>query len=213
MAYFPMFIELDNQECLIVGGGQVAWRKVRVLKDFGAKVTVIAPEVIPEIRQEAGVNCLLRTCRAEDLEGKELVVAATDDKNENGKIARMCKAQKIPVNAVDQIEECSFIFPSYVRRGDVVAAFSSGGNSPVLTQYLKAKMMREMPQDLGLLNQYMGELREEVKQRVHTEQMRKQAFQEILALGLAKENLPEREEIDIIIQKYAANHSGKTEEA
>lgn len=204
MAYFPMFIELDNQECLIVGGGQVAWRKVRVLKDFGANVTVIAPNVIPEIRQEAGVNCLLRTCRAEDLEGKELVIAVTDDENENRKIARMCTAQKIPVNAVDQIEDCSFIFPSYVRKGDVVAAFSSGGKSPVLTQYLKAKMIEEMPDHLGLLNQCLGELREEVKQRIPTEQKRKLVYQEILALGLAKEDVPKKTEIESIIQKYAA---------
>lgn len=204
MAYFPMFIELDNQECLIVGGGQVAWRKVRVLKDFGANVTVIAPNVIPEIRQEAGVNCLLRTCRAEDLEGKELVIAATDDENENRKIARMCTAQKIPVNAVDQIEDCSFIFPSYVRKGDVVAAFSSGGKSPVLTQYLKAKMIEEMPDHLGPLNQCLGELREEVKQRIPTEQKRKLVYQEILALGLAKGDVPKKTEIESIIQKYAA---------
>ena len=135
MAYFPMFVQLKNKKCLVIGGGRIALRKIEVLKDFEADVTVIAPEMIPQIRQIDKIRRIFRTFMEEDFKEAELVVAATNDPKVNSEISKICMQRKIPVNAVDQKEDCSFIFPSYVKEGEVVAAFSSGGQSPLITQY------------------------------------------------------------------------------
>lgn len=144
MAYFPMFVNLMDQECLVCGGGKVALRKVEVLLDFGARVTVVAPEICEEIQDIAQIKLLWRYPEESDLDGIALLIAATSDKEANHHLAQMAKAKGIPVNAVDQTEDCTFIFPSYIKEQNLVAAFSSGGNSPVMTQYLKAKDLSPM---------------------------------------------------------------------
>lgn len=179
MAYFPMFVDIKKKKCLIVGGGTVALRKVQVLLDFGADVVVVAPEAIPKIK-EYPVTVYQRNFEKEDLQGCELVVAATDDAGLNHEIAEAAQKQKIPVNAVDQQEDCSFIFPSYVREQELVGAFSSGGNSPVLTQYLKKYMAQILTAELGEANAYLGSIRPVVKRELDTEAMRKKVYQQVL---------------------------------
>lgn len=202
MSYFPMFIELKDRSCLIVGGGRVAFRKVEVLKDFGAQIVVIAPVILPEIKIIKGVVCREKWFQKEDLKGQELVVAATDNQELNHQISEVCRKEKIPVNAVDQTEDCSFIFPAYLKEGEVVAAFSSGGQSPVITQYLKAEMQSVMTPRLGELAAYLGSLRKTVKQGTKTEEERKNIYREILQFGLEKDYLPSQEEAERIIEKY-----------
>ena len=179
MAYFPMFVDIEKKKCLIVGGGTVALRKVQVLLDFGADVVVVALEVISKIK-EYPVTVYQRNFEKEDLQGCELVVAATDDAGLNHEIAEAAQKQKIPVNAVDQQEDCSFIFPSYVREQELVGAFSSGGNSPVLTQYLKKYMAQILTAELGEANAYLGSIRPVVKRELDTEAMRKKVYQQVL---------------------------------
>lgn len=174
-----MFVDIKKKKCLIVGGGTVALRKVQVLLDFGADVVVVALEVISKIK-EYPVTVYQRNFEKEDLQGCELVVAATDDAGLNHKIAEAAQKQKIPVNAVDQQEDCSFIFPSYVREQELVGAFSSGGNSPVLTQYLKKYMAQILTAELGEANAYLGSIRPVVKRELDTEAMRKKVYQQVL---------------------------------
>lgn len=200
MAYFPMFVDMTERECLIVGGGNVAYRKVIVMLDFGAKVTVVAEDICDELRKltiddiasedKTGsytankennqtdsdaankennkpdsdaadrITIIKRRFDRKDCNGMEMVIAATDDNALNHEIAEYCKANGIMVNAVDQKADCSFIFPSYIKEKNLVAAFSSGGNSPVLTQYLKGKEQEILTPFLGELNEYMGQIRE-----------------------------------------------------
>lgn len=200
MSYFPMFIELTGKSCLIIGGGRIALQKMRVLQDFGADVTVIAPELSEEIVKNSKVR--KKEFEETDLEGAKLVVAATDDKGLNHRIAELCKARGIPHNAVDQIDDCSFIFPSYVKEGEVVAAFSSGGQSPLITQYLKEKIRPSLTEQLGELSACLGRLRAEVKRTVATEAERKSCYREILESGLKQDKVPEPEEIRAILEKY-----------
>ena len=157
MAYFPMFIDIEKKKCLVAGGGTVALRKVRVLLDFGAQVMVVAPQIDSQILRLTGNVCVKeRTFEPEDLKECVLVVAATDDAAENHRIAQLARENNIPVNAVDQQEDCSFIFPSYLKHQDLVGAFSSAGNSPVLTQYLKEALKDILTEELGQINGYMG---------------------------------------------------------
>lgn len=210
MAYFPMFVDMTERECLIVGGGNVAYRKVIVMLDFGAKVTVVADDICDELRKltiddiasedktgsytankENRITFIKRRFERKDCDGMEMVIAATDDNALNHEIAEYCKANGIMVNAVDQKADCSFIFPSYIKEKNLVAAFSSGGNSPVLTQYLKGKEQDILTPFLGELNEYMGQIREKVIAQYDTEAERKRVFKEILCAAIDNGRIPE----------------------
>lgn len=210
MAYFPMFVDMTERECLIVGGGNVAYRKVIVMLDFGAKVTVVAEDICDELRKlttddiasedktgsytankENRITFIKRRFERKDCDGMEMVIAATDDNALNHEIAEYCKAKDIMVNAVDQKDDCSFIFPSYIKEKNLVAAFSSGGNSPVLTQYLKGKEQEILTPFLGELNEYMGQIREKVIAQYDTEAERKRVFKEILCAAIDNGRIPE----------------------
>lgn len=210
MAYFPMFVDMTERECLIVGGGNVAYRKVIVMLDFGAKVTVVAEDICDELRKltiddiasedktgsytankENRITFIKRRFEPKDCDGMEMVIAATDDNALNHEIAEYCKANGIMVNAVDQKADCNFIFPSYIKEKNLVAAFSSGGNSPVLTQYLKGKEQEILTPFLGELNEYMGQIREKVIAQYDTEAERKRVFKEILCAAIDNGRIPE----------------------
>lgn len=210
MAYFPMFVDMTERECLIVGGGNVAYRKVIVMLDFGSKVTVVAEDICDELRKltiddiasedktgsytankENRITFIKRRFERKDCDGMEMVIAATDDNALNHEIAEYCKANGIMVNAVDQKADCSFIFPSYIKEKNLVAAFSSGGNSPVLTQYLKGKEQEILTPFLGELNEYMGQIREKVIAQYDTEAERKRVFKEILCAAIDNGRIPE----------------------
>lgn len=210
MAYFPMFVDMTERECLIVGGGNVAYRKVIVMLDFGAKVTVVAEDICDELRKltigdiasedktgsytankENRITFIKRRFERKDCDGMEMVIAATDDNALNHEIAEYCKVNGIMVNAVDQKADCSFIFPSYIKEKNLVAAFSSGGNSPVLTQYLKGKEQEILTPFLGELNEYMGQIREKVIAQYDTEAERKRVFKEILCAAIDNGRIPE----------------------
>lgn len=231
MAYFPMFVDMTERECLIVGGGKVAYRKVIVMLDFGAKVTVVAEDICDELRKltiddiasedKTGsytankennqtdsdaankennkpdsdaadrITIIKRRFDRKDCNGMEMVIVATDDNALNHEIAEYCKANGIMVNAVDQKADCSFIFPSYIKEKNLVAAFSSGGNSPVLTQYLKGKEKEILTPFLGELNEYMGQIREKVIAQYDTQAERKRVFKEILCAAIDNGRIPE----------------------
>lgn len=199
MAYFPMFVDMTERECLIVGGGNVAYRKVMVMLDFGAKVTVVAEDICDELRKltiddtankENRITFIKRKFERKDCDGMEMVIAATDDNALNHEIAEYCKAKGIMVNAVDQKADCSFIFPSYIKEKNLVAAFSSSGNSPVLTQYLKGKEQEILTPFLGELNEYMGQIREKVIAEYDTEAERKRVFKEIMCAAIDNGRIP-----------------------
>lgn len=202
MSYFPMFVELKYKRCLIIGGGRIAFHKVKVLMDFGARLTVVAPEILPDICKTAGVDCRKKCFEEKDLDGQELVVAATDDTALNHKISCLCKQEKIPINVVDRPEECSFIFPAYLKEQEVVAAFSSGGQSPLITQYLKEKTRSVVTPQIGELASCLGSLRKTVQQCTETKNAGKNIYRELLQLGLEEDRIPTEKEIEEIIGKY-----------
>lgn len=204
MAYFPAFIEIENHPVLVVGGGRTALKKIEVLLEFKADITVIASEFIEEIKKMDSqlVKRLEKPFQVSDVEGMHIVVAATESKEVNHVIAEVCRERKILVNAVDQASDCTFIFPSYIKQGEVVAAFSSGGKSPVVTQYLKEKNRPIVTLGLAELTERLGSLRNMAKECIATEKMRKAFYQEVLALGLEEERVPDEKEIEEIFSKY-----------
>ena len=171
-----------------------------MISSFIRDVSTRYTEVWDELRKltiddtankENRITFIKRRFERKDCDGMEMVIAATDDNALNHEIAEYCKAKGIMVNAVDQKADCSFIFPSYIKEKNLVAAFSSGGNSPVLTQYLKGKEKEILTPFLGELNEYMGHIREKVIAEYDTEAERKRVFKEILCAAIDNGRIPE----------------------
>ena len=195
MAYFPMFVNLKDQPCLVVGGGMVAYRKVKVLLDFEARVVVVGENIcdkIYEIVKKSNQLELQKKCFEDaDCDNMFMVIAATDDNLLNHHIAEICNSKGIMVNAVDQKEDCSFIFSSYIKEKNLIAAFSSSGNSPVLAQYLKSQEKEILTPFLGELNEYMRKIRKRVIEKYDTEEKRKEIFKEIVNTAIENGELPQ----------------------
>lgn len=201
MSYFPMYVELKDCPCLIAGGGSVAARKVKTLLEFGADITVIAPDLAESIANNPDIKAIRRKFCEEDLEGASLVVAATGDVAVNHRIAELCRERRIPVNAVDQKEDCSFIFPSYVKKGEVTAAVTSGGLSPIITQYLKEQIRRLMPEYIGELAEELGRIRPVVKAALPSEAQRRAVYAELLLKALNGGGAFSAEEMETAVRK------------
>lgn len=203
MAYFPMFVDLTDSNCLVVGGGSIALRKVNVLLDFGARVHVIAREIGMELAalSEETDHLLLeqREFTPFDLQDRKLVVAATSDNELNQQISVMCKEGNIPVNVVDKQELCTFIFPSYIKEQNLVGAFSSSGNSPALTQFLRNKEKEVLTPQLGELNEMLGRWRQPIFDLFPLEASRKSAFEQLIDYALCYDGVPTDEEVEELL--------------
>ncbi len=168
MSYYPVFLEVNNRRCVVCGGGNVALRKVEALLRAGAAVEVIAPDVCPELQQLAAgkhITVTAREYRDGDLEGAFVVVAATDDREANRRIAADARTHHCIVNAVDDASCSDFIVPSTVHRGDLTIAVSTGGKSPALARKLRTRLEDQYGEDFAELAALAGEVRSELKQK------------------------------------------------
>ena len=120
MGYFPFFIEIEEKDGLIVGGGNIAAHKIEKLKPFHPRLTVIAPKIGEEIKKDTSLVWKERRFSDEDVEGMSFVIAATDDEKLNKSISDLCKRKRILVNVVDKKEACNFLFPSLVKEGKLI---------------------------------------------------------------------------------------------
>src|SRR5512143_2565866 len=139
MRHYPVFLDLKDRPVLVVGAGAVALRKTRGLLDAGARVTVVAPDALPDF-DDLPVRLVRRAFRAADLAGAVLVFAATDDRRVNHRIGIAAKGRSIFANMADSAEECDFVVPARVERGDIHIAISTGGKSPRLSADLRRKL-------------------------------------------------------------------------
>jgi uroporphyrin-III C-methyltransferase/precorrin-2 dehydrogenase/sirohydrochlorin ferrochelatase len=148
MNYFPMFFDLTAQRVLVVGGGEVALRKVALLERSGASVYLVAPDVLPQLKERADaglMNLAIREFIPSDLEGARLVIVATSRRAVNRWIASLSEARGIPVNVVDDREASRFIVPAIIDRDPVLVAISTGGTSPVLARRLRERLEAAIP--------------------------------------------------------------------
>lgn len=205
MAYFPFFIELQEIPCLVAGGGIVAFRKVEALLAFGASITVVAPDITVKLAELSGINVIRRDFDEYDLEGRKVVIAATDNRELNHQIAVLGRKKGMLVNVVDQKEDCNFLFPALVKQKDMVIGITSGGGSPLLSKHIKEDIEQLLPDYMGTLNEQLRELRPLVKKRISQEKQRQQVWMELDCVWRKfNGNLPE-EEIENILRR----HGGK----
>lgn len=201
MSYFPFFMEIKDKECLVVGGGIVALRKIEKLLPFGVKITVVSPAFCEELEWMAGILRIYRNFHPADLEGKMFVIGATDDEAVNGKISALCREKNIPVNIVDDSKKCTFFFPALVKRGEFVAGFSTGGGSPLAARYIRKKVEDAVPEGFEKVVEVLSAVREQVKAEIPDIRKRENVFKEIFALALEKEGNVTETEIGEILRK------------
>jgi uroporphyrin-III C-methyltransferase / precorrin-2 dehydrogenase / sirohydrochlorin ferrochelatase len=183
MIYFPVFFDLKAQKVLIVGGGEVALRKLALLERAGAALTVVAPELAPEILALANAGRIRTAAREfspEDLEGARLVVVATHRRAVNRWIATLSEARGIPVNVVDDRLASRFIVPAIIDRDPVLVAISTGGTSPVLARRLRERLEGAIPKRTGELATWLRALRHAARRRLRGSDARRRFFEEIV---------------------------------
>ena len=168
MQYLPIFTKLDNKPVLVVGGGEVALRKCRAFLKARASVTLVAPWFCDELKEHAHNNevTLIDAYFEEShLDGKMLVIAATDRDEVNNNVFELANARNVFVNVVDDQPKCTFIFPSIVDRDPITIAISSAGTAPVLARRLREKLETLIPHHIGPLATLVGDFRDKVKKR------------------------------------------------
>ncbi len=189
MDFLPLFHNLKGRNVLLVGGGEVALRKGRLLADAGAALKVVAPEVDPqllELAQTSQGSVQLRGYQAGDLQGICLVIAATDDEPLNAQISAQAQALGVPVNVVDAPKLCSVIFPAIVDRSPLIVAITSGGDAPVLARLIRAKIETWIPATYGQLAGLSKRFRARVKALFPNVQQRRVFWEEVFQGQIAE---------------------------
>jgi siroheme synthase-like protein len=185
--YYPIYIDIEDRDVLIVGGGNVCARKAETMMKYGARVTVVSPECTEEIEQWSrdGALAVRRKAYEEaDLDGATMVIASTDDPCVNARVARDARRRRIPVNVVDVTHLCEFIVPAIVEQGSIQIAVSTGGKSPALARTLKEDLQRFVGREYDEVNRLLGTLRAGAKKVLPTDTDRKRFFDGIIARGI-----------------------------
>ncbi len=186
--YYPVFLDLKGRECVIVGGGEIAERKIAGLLECGAVITMVSPQVTPGIRAHADAGDIRWEARQYvdgDLKGAFLAIASTDDEDVNRAVHEEASREGIVLNVVDRTALCSFIAPAVVRRGEVTVALSTGGASPALARKLRETLEQSEVLEYASLAGILSSARAEIKRlgvAVHPDRWQECIDDELLAL-------------------------------
>ena len=184
MKYYPVFLDIRDKKCVIVGGGEVAARKAERLLDCCAKVFVISPKLSPELsalKEKNLISHIATEYTGDLIHGVALIIGATDDEKTNAAISLDARKKGIPVNIVDDPQKCDFILPSLVQRGDLAIAIGTGGKSPALARHLREELEAKYGEEYKIFLNILGNLRVKM---VKNEGMGKDWFESMLAAGI-----------------------------
>lgn len=183
MAYYPIYLQLHDRPCLVVGGGKIAEDKVKGLLAAGARVTVVSPQLtsyLSELVERNEIRHTARRYRSGDLVGAFMVICATDQAEVNHQVWREAFTHRQLVNVVDDTPHCNFIAPALLRNGDLTIAISTGGKAPALAVRLKERLQREIGPEYERFLELVGQLREPLSQRVPDFETRKALWYELV---------------------------------
>ncbi len=187
MRYYPVNLDIKMKHCLVVGGGAVATRKVITLVNCDASVTVVSPEVTEALKELAEKGTIVvekRPYRPSDLDGKFLVIGATNIEHLNSNISSDALHKNILCNIVDQPEACNFILPSIVNRGDLIIAISTSGKSPAFSKQLRKDLEKEFGEEYADFLRLMGAIRRRLLSSEHAPEAHKSLFNKLISGGL-----------------------------
>lgn len=210
MPYFPIFTDIKDKTVLIAGGGRMAARKLKSLAAFKPCVVLCAPEISGEVRgaikelKEHGISIRLnkRPFEENDLKGVFICIAATDDRQVNARISRLCGKKGIPVNVVDDPGLCSFNFPALVLRGELTVGISTAGLSPTAAGGTRRLIDGMLPDNAGDIVSYMGSIREKVFELTKgREGLRSAIFSGLYELCMEKDRGLSEEEFRTFIEE------------
>jgi len=194
MKYYPVHLDINNRNCLVVGGGGVGTRKVKTLLDCGARVTLVSPKVSPQLRDLAASGDIIlkeRSYQSDDLSNMFLVIGATDDEKLNKQISSDADRLNTLCNIADRPEVCNFILPSIVHRDDLVITISTSGQSPAMAKKLRKSLENQFGKEYGTLLRLMGAIRKKLLQQAHEPEAHKPLFEQLLnsdLIGMIQEN-------------------------
>lgn len=181
MAFFPMFYDLEGKVCVFIGGGVVATRKIKVLMDFGPIIRVVSPRIsedLNELWKQGKIDVVLREYQKGDINGSFMVVPTTWNTELNREIYLEAIEQGIHANSADGIKEDAFVFPSIVKRGDIIAAVTSSGDFPLLTAHLRDLIDKAIDPDIEEIAKILKRVRERLKNKDFP-QKKKESFMKI----------------------------------
>ena len=168
MGYYPIFLELKDRRCVVIGGGTIAERKVEGLVNAGANVTVISPAITDGLRDllnQGAIRHVAREYRAGDRAGYDLVFVATDNSQVNAVVSSEAQSLHIWVNSADDPDHCDFILPAVIRRGDLTVAISTGGVSPAVTRAIREELDEYFREDYASFVEIAGQVRKELREK------------------------------------------------
>ena len=183
MKYYPIFLDIKGRSCLVVGGGDVGTRKVEMLLDCGASVTVVSINVsdtLNRLSEDKRILLIKRAYRPSDLDGRFLLIGATNDEDLNQQLSLDAEKRNLLCNIADRPEACSFILPAIIRRGDLVLAVSTSGKSPALAKKLRKELERQFGEAYAVLLDLMGAVRKRLLTQKHAPEEHKPFFQKII---------------------------------
>ena len=187
MRYYPVFLDINDQPCLVVGGGRVGTRKVQSLVACGARVTVISPQVsdkLSELASQGRIVLKQREYRDTDVSGAFLIFGATDNKALNRRLHRKAQNNNQLCNIADQPELCNFVLPSVIRQGDLSIAISTAGKSPALAKHLRCQLEALIGPEYGTFIDLMGAIRHKLLALEQAPERHKPLFERLIRSGL-----------------------------
>jgi precorrin-2 dehydrogenase / sirohydrochlorin ferrochelatase len=186
MKYYPVCLDIRNRNCLVIGGGAVASRKVKTLLECGATVTVVSPEFAPELTdlEDEALVLIRRPYESSDVIGRFLVIGATDNESQNRKISLDAEKHNVLCNIADLPDACNFILPSIVKRGDLQLAISTSGNSPAFAKHMRKSLEKLLGEEYTEFLQLMGAIRKRLLDTRHAPEEHKPLFEALINAGL-----------------------------
>jgi len=211
--YFPVFLNIQRKKCVVVGGGQIAFRKVKMLLDCGASVTVISPVLHPdlsELSDKKSIRVIRRSYKLGDLKGAMIVVAATDVNKINRKVADEARGVGALINVVDDPKPSDFIIPSFFRRGDLTVSVSTAGRSPALARKIRTRLEENLGDEYRSLVTLINDARSSLKRQSIT--VSAEGWQAAHDLDLLTHlvRTGQEEKAKAVLMKKLKNQIGKT---
>ena len=200
MNRFPLCINLEDKNFLVVGSGMIARRKLLAISEFTRNITVISKEGAEGLARE-GVKVVNKGFDDKDLEGFDFVITATGSREHDEAIVAACKSRGIPVNAADDREECDFFLPGIIKRGDLVVSVSTSGKSPAYSKHLREQIEDIIPDNIEKVLDIMGELRKSLPSKVESQKERSLVYNYVMHALLRLDNFDEID-VDEMVEEY-----------